>query len=104
MITPADYMLVESLSTEYYGVRLLTGPFAGVIVVYGTIKITEDVELGEAKLKFTYQTVDPGDNDQTELDANEDFMNHLGAVLECIIEDSLANEDENNENNGVQIH
>ena len=97
-------MLVESLSTEYYGVRFLTGPYSGVIVVYGTIKITEDTGLGEAKLNFTYQTVDPGNHDKEQLEADEGFLNHLGDVLEFIIQDSLANEEIKDENKGVLIH
>lgn len=95
-ITESDYSLVENPSHPLHGVKLLTGEYKGVTVIYGTVSIKESPELDMATLGFTYQVQDPADFAMDELESNEDFKNYLGAVLQYIITDSLEWGEQNN--------
>lgn len=92
-ITDKDYALVEndgsSEFAEFYGVKLTTGKYKNVIVIYGKVSVQEDKENDEAKLSFTYAVQDPADFDIEFLQKDEDFNNYLGAILQFFIEDSL---------------
>ena len=93
-ITNKDYTLVENESgdlADFYGVKLLTGKFKNVILVYGKVSIKEDKANDTAKLSFTYSIQDPAEHDYEYLQKDEDFNNYLGAVLQFIISDSLEN-------------
>ena len=96
-ITSKDYTLVENDASgefaEFYGVKLLTGKYKNIIVIYGKVSIVEDKENDEARLAFNYAIQDPADFDVEFLQSDEDFNNYLGAILQYVIEDSLANKE-----------
>ena len=96
-ITNDDFTLVENDGSsdfaEFYGVKLTTGKYKGIIVIYGKVSVSEIEETGEGKLSFTYAVQDPGDFDLDFLQKDEDFNNYLGDVLTFFIEDSLANKE-----------
>ena len=60
IITTEDYQLVESNDVEFYGVKLLTGKWKGVVYIYGEVKIKESPELDIATLGFTYNIQEAG--------------------------------------------
>ena len=66
-ISDSDFTLVENPESDFYGVKLLTGKYKDVTVIYGKVSIKEDKEL----------------------DKSEEFNNHLGDILTYIISDSL---------------
>lgn len=95
-ITEKDYSIVENPNNAFHGVKLKTGEWKDVIVVYGQVGVKESPELDIATLSFNFTIQDPADHDFDELNENEAFKNHLGAVLQFIITDSLEWGDENN--------
>ncbi len=91
-IQPSDYTYVENDSSEFWGIKFKEGsPYAGVIVVYGTVSIKESKELDIATLSFSYNVQDAGQFNVDELEDSEEFKNYLGDVLSSIVNDS-ANE------------
>lgn len=88
-ITDKDYTLVENPNHPLHGVKLLTGTWKDVVVIYGTVNIKETPELDMATLGFTYQVQDPAGFAMDELEGDETFKNYLGSVLQYIITDSL---------------
>ena len=95
-ITSADYILVENDVSgfgDFYGVKLKTGKWKNVVVVYGKVTVKEDPENSTAKMSFNYAIQDPADYDIEELESNSDFNNHLGDLLNFIILDSLENKE-----------
>lgn len=95
-ISNTDYTLVENPGgelAEFYGVRIKTGKYADVIVVYGAVSVVENEEKTNAKLSFNYNIQDPADHDYEFLQKDEDFNNYLGALLQHIIMDSLENKE-----------
>ncbi len=98
-ITSADYTLVENDGSgfaDFYGVKLKTGKWKNVVVVYGKVTVKEDKINDTAKMSFNYAIQDPADYDVEELESNSDFNDYLGNLLNFIILDSL-------ENKGAQI-
>lgn len=96
-ITNKDFTLVENDGSgefaEFYGVKITTGKYKNIIVIYGKVSIHEDEEKDEARLSFTYAIQDPADYDIEFLEQDEDFNNYLGAVLHFFIEDSISNQE-----------
>lgn len=88
MITTTDYTFAESEADDHWAVRLLTD-YAGVIYMYGEIKVRERVD--DATLDFKYKIIDPGQFKAEDLENDIEFKNHLGAVLQHIIEDAFEN-------------
>ena len=86
MITVDDYTFASSDADDHWAVRLIT-KFPGVTYMYGEIKVKEKTD--EASLDFKYKILDSGDFE--DLDNNIEFKNHLGAVLQHIIEDAFEN-------------
>jgi len=84
-ISKSDYTFVESLDSELYGVKLTSGEWEDVIVVYGKVSIKESIETGYATLGFSYQVQDSSSFQPDQLEKDEDFKNYLGDVLSHII-------------------
>ena len=90
-ITEKDYSIVENNNSAFQGVKLKTGTWKDVIVVYGQVGIKEDESLDMATLSFNYTVQDPADFNVDELNQDESFKNYLGSILQYIITDSLEN-------------
>ena len=95
-ITEADYSIVENPQSEFHGVKLKTGTWKDVIVVYGAVSVKESPDLDMATLGFTFNIQDPADHDFDAINEDEAFKNYLGSVLQHIITDSLEWGEENN--------
>ncbi len=96
-ITGTDYKFVESNEVEFYGIKLLTGQWKDVIYIYGKVKITEQPELDLATLGFTYNIQESGEFEADDLINDPKFKDYLGAVLQHIMENSLAESEKNKE-------
>ena len=90
-VTDKDYSIVENDNSAFQGVKLKTGTWKDVIVVYGQVGIKEDESLDMATLSFNYTVQDPADFNVDELNQDESFKNYLGSILQYIITDSLEN-------------
>ena len=90
-ITEKDYAIVENEASAFHGVKLKTGTWKNVTVVYGQVGVREDETLDLATLSFNYTILDPAEFNIDELNEDEGFKNYLGAVLQYIITDSLEN-------------
>lgn len=84
-----DYSIVENETSAFQGVKLKTGTWKNVIVIYGQVGVKEDTSLDMATLSFNFTVQDPADFSVDELEKDESFKNYLGSVLQYIITDSL---------------
>lgn len=66
-----------------HGVKLLTGTFAGVEIIYQTVSPKVDGDV--ATLSFNYSIWDSAGLDIRKLVDNEDFENTIGDVLTAIL-------------------
>jgi hypothetical protein len=84
-----DYSIVENETSAFQGVKLKTGTWKNVIVIYGQVGVKEDTALDMATLSFNFTVQDPADFNVDELEKDESFKNYLGSILQYIITDSL---------------
>jgi len=84
-----DYSIVEHDNNSFQGVKLKTGTWKDVIVIYGQVGVKEDTALDMATLSFNFTVQDPADFGVDELEKDETFKNYLGSILQYIITDSL---------------
>jgi len=95
-IDESDYTYVENDSADFWGIKFRNGsPYAGVVVVYGTVSIKESEEIDLATLSFSFNVQDAGNFNIDELDNSEEFKNYLGDVLTSIISTSVKEKEKN---------
>lgn len=95
-VSEKDYAIVEREDSAFHGVKLKTGTWKDVVVIYGQVGIKESPELDVATLSFNFTVQDPADFNIDELNKDESFKNYLGSILQYIITDSLEWGAENN--------
>lgn len=81
-----DYTFVEKEDSELYSIKILSGPYSGVIYTYGVVSIKEGG--GTATLKFDFRIEE--NNGHVELDNHSEFKNQIGDILVSILEDQQA--------------
>ena len=87
-ISKADYEIVSILEDDHDSVKIVTGRYAGTIVTYDSVMLTEPTNGDEsATLSFHYIVNDTNLDDE-ELESNE-FKTYLGKLIEYILWSSI---------------
>lgn len=85
---------VEKPSSELYSLKVLQGPYSGVIYTYGKVNVKENEDLSSAKLKFKFMIeVAPAPYTIKELEEDTDFKNFMGDVLTELLEEKIHNDE-----------
>lgn len=87
-ITEASYSLVENPGKEFYGVRFNEN-YKDVVIIYGSVSLKENIDSGDATLKFNYVVEDNANYKEGLLEHNQAFNNYCGDVLKHILTTSL---------------
>lgn len=82
-IPDVDYKFHDFEDSDLTGVRVLLGPYAGVLYYYTGASIVE--EGFGAVFKFGYQVVETGEFTRKDLDNDEKFVTMMGDILTTII-------------------
>lgn len=82
MILNEDYTVIEDPQYETMPVKLLTGPYAGVILRFTTVMLPESES---APMKYNFAMLDSGNYTEKELRADQRFLKHTGLVLNAMI-------------------
>ena len=85
-ITDTDYKFTSRDGDALHTVELLTGIYKGTRYQYGQVRTTVSEEDQPLKLSFQWSLVRGKDS----LTKDKDFNNHIGAILQHIIEKSIA--------------
>jgi hypothetical protein len=87
---------VEKPSSELYSLKVLQGPYTGVIYTYGKVQFEEDESGAECRLKFMFQIEDvPANLNKKELEEDTEFKNFMGDILTQLIEERGNDESTN---------
>lgn len=78
-----DYEFHDFEDSDLTGIRIIQGPYAGVLYYYTGASVAEE-GLG-AVFKFGYQVVDSGNHTRKDLDSDENFVTMMGDILTTII-------------------
>lgn len=91
-----DYERIEFMKdSNHDSFKIRTGKYAGTVVTYGKIAVTEPTDPGvdEATLSFEYViNKAPAGIDETFLESDSDFNNYLGDLLQTVIVEALDND------------
>ena len=90
---------VEKPSSELYSLKVIDGPYTGVIYTYGKVQVRENQEHDNAKVKFKFhiELAPPGFTIK-QLEEDEDFKNFMGDILIELIEEKMYNDELTNDN------
>jgi hypothetical protein len=97
MIHPFEF--VEKPDSDLYSIKLVDGPYEGVIYTYGQVNLTEDEanDMLNVKFKFKIEEV-PNNLNEVELNDSSDFKNCMGNILTGLIEEKIQNDEFTNAN------
>lgn len=82
---------VEKGDSELYGLKILQGPYSGVIYTYGKVKFEGTVDQPIVKFDFTINEV-PKPKKKSKLEKSKAFKNFIGDVLMTLIEEKVNDE------------
>ena len=89
MIEDEDYSyLISEYDKEVVHIKLLKGPYMGVVFKYGKVKFDDETE--EIYLQFSYYVIQY--NNFIELESNIDFKNYIGKLLVEIMSKNMDQE------------
>lgn len=83
LVLDQDFEFYDFPDTDLTGIRVLSGPYAGVLYYYTNAGVEEQGYL--ATLRFGYITVDPNNYSVKDLETDEKYVTLLGDILSEII-------------------
>lgn len=86
MIENQDYRLLPAENSDYWNVRIMSGPYLDTLYNYNTLKVTDDGE----NLAYSVNILETPD---PELNTDDpEFQQWTGSILTSIIENALEEE------------
>jgi len=79
---------VEKGDSELYSLKVVQGPYTGVIYTYGKVQIKGTLEEPIVKFDFTINEVPKGKK-QAKLEKSKAFKNFMGDILVSLLEDEV---------------
>jgi hypothetical protein len=79
---------VEKGDSELYSLKVVQGPYSGVIYTYGKVQINGTIEAPIVKFDFTINEVPKGKK-KTKLEKSKAFKNFMGDILVSLLEDEV---------------
>jgi ABC-type Fe2+-enterobactin transport system substrate-binding protein len=90
---------VEKPSSELYSLKVVQGPYLGVVYTYGKVTLHEDEANAQLNVKFDFKLDEVPENlNKEELQNSEDFKNFMGDILTQLLEEQLNNDKSTNAN------
>ena len=86
-----DYVFVEKPGEDFTAIKLISGPYASIVLKYGKVGFRPESEKtpdGALPMVFDYTVIE---NDiQADTDSQE-FINHIGDILVVLLDEELKN-------------
>ena len=82
---------VEKGDSELYSLKVVQGPYSGVVYTYGKVEIKGSVDEPVVKFDFTINEVPKGKK-KNKLEKSNGFKNFMGDVLITLIEEKINDE------------
>ena len=93
-------VFVERPLSEQYALKILQGPYLGVIYTYGKVSLYEDEANVELRVKFNFTINEVPENLTKEsLDNDTNFKNFMGEILTKLLEEKIDNDKSAKNNN-----
>ena len=88
-----DYVFVEKPGEDFTGLKLISGPFGGIVYKYGNVGFRPESEAidGALPMVFDYTVIE----NRIEADTDgQEFINHIGDILVVLLEDQMREREE----------
>lgn len=89
-LTDLPIVTVESLSSGLEALKLTSGPYEGIIYIYGKVDLDADEEKDQVFVKFEYEILDYADKGISDPKA---FETYIGDILTELIHRGIAEND-----------
>jgi hypothetical protein len=88
-----DYVFVEKPGEDFTGLKLISGPFGGIVYKYGNVGFRPESEAidGALPMVFDYTVIE----NRIEADTDsQEFINHIGDILVVLLEEQMKEREE----------
>ena len=89
-----DYVFVEKPGEDFTGLKLISGPYGGIVYKYGNVGFRPESEAVDGKLPMVFDYTIIENKISADTDSQE-FINHIGDILVILLDEKL--EEERNE-------
>jgi hypothetical protein len=92
-----DYVFVEKPGEDFTGLKLISGPYAGIVYKYGNVGFRPESEAVDGKLPmvFDYTVIENKISADTD---SQEFINHIGDILVILLDEKMKEKELNGEN------
>ena len=83
-----DYVFVEKPGEDFTGLKLISGPYAGIVYKYGNVGFRPESEAVDGKLPmvFDYTVIENKISADTD---SQEFIDHIGDVLVVLLDEKM---------------
>lgn len=88
-----DYVFVEKPGEDFTGLKLISGPFGGIVYKYGNVGFRPESEAvnGALPMVFDYTVIE----NRIEADTDgQEFINHIGDILVVLLDAQMKEREE----------
>ena len=92
-----DYVFVEKPGEDFTGLKLISGPYAGIVYKYGNVGFRPESEAVDGKLPmvFDYTVIENKISADTD---SQEFIDHIGDILVILLDEKMKEKELNGEN------
>ena len=92
-----DYVFVEKPGEDFTGLKLISGPYAGIVYKYGNVGFRPESEAVDGKLPmvFDYTVIENKISADTD---SQEFINHIGDILVILLDEKMKEKELDGEN------
>ena len=93
-----DYVFVEKPGEDFTAIKLISGPYASIVLKYGNVGFRPEEERtpdGALPMVFDYTII------ENKIDADTDsqeFIDHIGDILVVLLDEKMKEKELNGEN------
>ena len=94
-----DYVFVEKPGEDFTGIKLISGPYASIVLKYGNVGFRPESEKtpdGALPMVFDYTVIENKIGADTD---SQEFINHIGDILVVLLDEQLKEKKELNGEN-----
>ena len=92
-----DYVFVEKPGEDFTGLKLISGPYAGIVYKYGNVGFRPESEAVDGKLPMVFDYTIIENKISADTDSQE-FINHIGDILVILLDEKMKEKELNGEN------
>ena len=89
-----DYVFVEKPGEDFTAIKLISGPYASIVLKYGNVGFRPEEEKtpdGALPMVFDYTVIE----NRIEADTDsQEFINHIGDILVVLLEEQMKEREE----------